>query len=142
MDLAERLRNERVRLGLTQAQLAALVGIQPNEQCLYENGSSLPRADYLMCVAGVEMDVQYILLGMRNPPARSPLSHTEGLLIQSLRGLHAEDVHAVVQISETLEKATRIGKKVDPMLELRLAALASDKCQRQCVVDHMPRTGF
>lgn len=89
MDLAERLRKERVRLGLTQAQLAALVGLEPNEQRLYEYGSSLPRADYLMCVAGVEMDVQYILLGVGTPPTQSPLPHTEGSLIQSLRRLHA-----------------------------------------------------
>ncbi|MEE4573239.1 helix-turn-helix transcriptional regulator [Pseudomonas alliivorans] len=102
MDLAERLREERVRLGFTQAQLAALSGIQPNAQCLYENGSRLPRADYLTCLDRVGVDVQYIVLGIQKTPAILALSHSEALILRNLRALNEADRGAIIQLMTTL----------------------------------------
>ncbi|MEE4123947.1 helix-turn-helix domain-containing protein [Pseudomonas viridiflava] len=102
MDLAERLRNERVRLGFTQAQLAALSGIQPNAQCLYENGSRIPRADYLMCLDRVGVDVQYIVLGIQKTSAILELSHSEALIVRNLRTLNEADRGAIVRLMTTL----------------------------------------
>ncbi|WP_353888323.1 helix-turn-helix domain-containing protein [Pseudomonas alliivorans] len=98
MSLAERLRRERRILGLSQAQLAFLGGVQPNAQCNYENGSRCPRADYLMSLANVGMDVQFILMGVRSFPGPAQLSSAESTIIRSLRSLKEDDRRAFEQI--------------------------------------------
>lgn len=98
MNLAERLRCERRILGLSQAQLASLGGVQPNAQCHYENGSRCPRADYLMSLASLGMDVQFILMGVRSFPGPAQLSNAESIIIRSLRSLKEDDRRAFEQI--------------------------------------------
>lgn len=65
MGIGSRLRSERRRLGLTQARLAALGGVQPNAQGRYESGIRVPRADYLASVARIGIDVLYVVTGQR-----------------------------------------------------------------------------
>jgi transcriptional regulator with XRE-family HTH domain len=60
-----RLAEERKRLGLKQAEFAALVGTDVPKQSLYENDRRELRADYLARLAAAKVDVVYVLTGQR-----------------------------------------------------------------------------
>ena len=66
MSFGARLAEERKRLGLKQADFAALVGTDVPKQSLYENGRRELRADYLARLADARVDVLYILTGQRS----------------------------------------------------------------------------
>lgn len=110
MTLAERLRSERKRLRLSQAQLAERVGIRANAQGLYETSVRSPRADYLGRLATLGMDVQFIILGMRMPVMRGRLSDIESEIIQGLRSLEAEDRQALEHIVGTMARYMMVEK--------------------------------
>src|SRR5437588_8103719 len=65
MGFGARLAEERKRLGLKQADFAALVGTDVPKQSLYENDRRELRADYLARLADAEVDVVYVLTGQR-----------------------------------------------------------------------------
>jgi transcriptional regulator with XRE-family HTH domain len=66
MSFGGRLAEERKRLGLKQAEFAALVGTDVPKQSLYENDRRELRADYLARLADAEVDVGYVLTGQRS----------------------------------------------------------------------------
>lgn len=66
MTFGARLAEERKRLGLKQAEFAALVGTDVPKQSLYENDRRELRADYLARLADAHCDVVYILTGRRS----------------------------------------------------------------------------
>lgn len=72
---AARLREERLRLGLSQAAFAAACGVQKLAQLKYEKGERAPDAAYLMGAAEAGVDVLYVLTGVRqeNGPQFSDL---------------------------------------------------------------------
>ena len=59
----ERLKHERLRLKLTQAQLADAGGVGRHAQSCYERDITLPRADYLSAITLLGIDVLYIITG-------------------------------------------------------------------------------
>lgn len=61
--IGERLKEERNRLGLTQAQLAEKIGIHRNTQNRYENGEREPDTAYLDALKAVGVDLAYVLSG-------------------------------------------------------------------------------
>src|SRR5947209_18992590 len=65
MGFGSRLAEERKRLGLKQADFAALVGTDVPKQSLYENDRRELRADYLARLADAQIDVLYVLTGQR-----------------------------------------------------------------------------
>src|SRR5919202_6584314 len=65
MGFGSRLAEERKRLGLKQAEFAALVGTDVPKHSLYENDRRELRADYLARLAGAKVDVVYVLTGQR-----------------------------------------------------------------------------
>lgn len=66
MEFFDRLREERKRLKLSQTQLAEVAGTTKNSQSNYEKGKVCPSATYLVAVATVGVDVQYVLTGQRS----------------------------------------------------------------------------
>jgi transcriptional regulator with XRE-family HTH domain len=66
MSFGERLAEERKRLGLKQAEFAALVGTDVPKQSLYENDRRELRADYLARLAAARCDIVYIVTGQRS----------------------------------------------------------------------------
>lgn len=62
-DFPVRLKQERLRLGLNQAELAALGGVQKQAQFHYERGTRRPNSDYLSSIALGGVDVCYLLTG-------------------------------------------------------------------------------
>ncbi|WP_025856094.1 helix-turn-helix domain-containing protein [Pseudomonas sp. CHM02] len=73
-EIAQRLREERKRLGLTQEELGTLGGVKVNAQSIYERGLRVPNAIYLASIATGGVDVLYILTGGRTPCSGSPKS--------------------------------------------------------------------
>src|SRR3954462_1140914 len=65
MGFGARLAEERKRLGLKQAEFAALVGTDVPKQSLYENDRRELRADYLARLVDASIDVVYVLTGSR-----------------------------------------------------------------------------
>ena len=65
MNFGARLAEERKRLGLKQADFAALVGTDVPKHSHYENDRRELRADYLARLADAGVDVIYVLTGRR-----------------------------------------------------------------------------
>lgn len=62
---AERLREERGRLGLSQTAIAARADVTKMSQINYEKGIRVPDAKYLEAIDTAGADVLYILTGRR-----------------------------------------------------------------------------
>lgn len=67
--IGRRLKEERVRLKLSQSALGAIGGVETNAQGNYEGGTRYPRADYLSRIAQSGVDVTYVVTGLRVPDA-------------------------------------------------------------------------
>lgn len=59
----ERLRAERLRLGLSQEAFGAIGGVRKQAQIKYEKGERRPNAEYLTAVAEAGVDVDFVLTG-------------------------------------------------------------------------------
>ncbi|MNU87274.1 Helix-turn-helix domain protein [compost metagenome] len=65
MELFERLKEERNRLGMSQTAFGEIGGVKVLAQRNYESGKRSPDAEYLARVAAVGVDVLYIVTGAR-----------------------------------------------------------------------------
>lgn len=63
MSLGERLREERERLGFSQADFAELVSASRKSQIRWEKDESAPSADSISLWANVGLDVLYLITG-------------------------------------------------------------------------------
>jgi transcriptional regulator with XRE-family HTH domain len=95
--LHNRLREERVRIGLPQYSLAALGGVKPNAQVKYENGNRLPRGDYLSAIALAGVDLLFIITGQRSIGI-SQLTGDERAFISAFRLVTGSDKTLVSQL--------------------------------------------
>lgn len=65
--IGQRLKQERLRLKLSQSALGAMGGVETNAQGNYENGIRSPRADYLARIAAAGVDVGFVVTGFVLP---------------------------------------------------------------------------
>lgn len=63
--MKDRIREERERLGFTQAQFAGIGKVTPRSQQNYETTDRKPDADYLAGIAKIGADITYIVTGQR-----------------------------------------------------------------------------
>lgn len=61
--IAERLRAERNKLGLSQTEFAAIAGVKRNAQMNYENGTRVPDVAYMAALANNGVDVTFVITG-------------------------------------------------------------------------------
>lgn len=80
--IGERLREERLRLELSQAALGEIGGVRKQAQLLYEKGERNPDAAYLSAISRFGVDIQFIVTGVRSAES---LSDDEKTLIKSYR---------------------------------------------------------
>lgn len=66
MSTGKRLKEERLRFGLSQSEFGAIAGVQKQAQLNYENGKRSPDAMYLASIAQAGADILYILTGIRS----------------------------------------------------------------------------
>lgn len=66
MSLEDRLKEERLKLGLNQADFGAACGVTKKTQIDYEKGNSSPTGKQLELLSAVGADVNYIITGNRD----------------------------------------------------------------------------
>lgn len=64
--IAERIREERERLCISQALLASMAGVSRMSQVNYESGKRSPDANYLRAIAESGVDVGFVVTGKRS----------------------------------------------------------------------------
>lgn len=91
LNIGERLKEERVRLGYNQGDFAAIAGVAKTSQFNYEKGERSPDAAYLAAVAEKGVDVLYVVTGRRTPEASSSFNGDEIALVEHYRQLPEGD---------------------------------------------------
>lgn len=74
LNIGERLKEERVRLGFNQADFSAFAGVAKTSQFNYEKGERSPDANYLAAVALRGVDILYVVTGERKPLSADSIS--------------------------------------------------------------------
>lgn len=88
--IAGRLREERVRLGLTQAAVAEATGVSKASQVSYESGATTPDALYVAHLEELGVDVVWLLSGRRPLTVRWKLLEDVHGLIEQWAALRSE----------------------------------------------------
>jgi transcriptional regulator with XRE-family HTH domain len=96
--LGERLTQERARLGLTQAELAAATGITRRTQINYESGQRAPDAAYLQTVDKKGIDALFVVTGRRQNSTAQNANNSA----QNVREHRASEPNAHYNISGLL----------------------------------------
>lgn len=96
-----RLTEERVRLGLTQEEMADAGGVKKRAYCYYESGERQPDMAFLAGIAAVGADVQYILTGKRSSSVPA-LETAEWLLLENYRRCGPQAQANLLQTSSLL----------------------------------------
>lgn len=68
MNLCERIKEERERLGYSQTAFAALADASKHSQINWEKGAASPNAAALAAWAAAGLDVLYVVTGQRSQP--------------------------------------------------------------------------
>ena len=95
MEIGDRLKAERLRLGYNQTDFAALAGVTKNSQFNYEKGDRNPDAAYLAAINAAGVDVMYVITGQRSLAAAEGLAPEEAQLLEDYRRLPPDDQAAV-----------------------------------------------
>lgn len=66
MEIGVRLREERVRLGYSQADICNSCGISKRSYIHYESGDRSPDAEFLGAASKMGIDVQFVVTGIRS----------------------------------------------------------------------------
>lgn len=86
--MKNRIKSERKKLGLTQAEFSEACGVKLRAQSNYEAGKNVPDADYLEKAHELGVDITYLITG--KPADNGSLSTEEAFLLQQFRGLSVE----------------------------------------------------
>ncbi len=120
--IGKRLHEERLRLGLNQADFGAIAGVKRNAQLNYEAGKRAPDAGYLSAIAEAGADVQYILTGQQ---------HAESIrreIAAKLEGMSASSTHVSIRRHE--EDLVHL-----PLYDARIAAGAGSHNGAEEIID-------
>lgn len=85
MNISSRIKEERKRLGLSQADFGALGGAGKTTVIAWERGDATPNAAFLALAATAGADVRYIITGYRDGPAPLVLTADERELLTLFR---------------------------------------------------------
>lgn len=111
MSIGERLREERERLGFSQASFAEITGAHRKSQGNYELGERMPDAAYLAAIAAAGADVLYILTGSRSAAVAPTLSRDEAGMLDSYRHCSKEmQLAARTQLAAMAQPAQDVKK--------------------------------
>lgn len=106
MTVGERLKEERVRLGMSQTELGAVAGIGKTTQINYEKDAGSPTANYLISVAEKGVDMVYVLTGTRSLRPAEGLNVVEEKVLDNYRSLPESDQASVRRLTDALAQST------------------------------------
>lgn len=89
MNIGDRSRAERERLGSNQADFGATAGVSKTAQFNYEKGDLSPDATYLAAIAGAGVDVLYVITGNRSVPLSEGLAPRSAALVNNFENMAA-----------------------------------------------------
>ena len=101
--IGEILKEERQRLGMNQEDFAAVAGLKRRAQTLYEQNERAPDALYLRALAGIGVDVHYILTGER---VQSALTPDERVLLDGYRSMDVRGKAGVLGLIDGMQVPT------------------------------------
>lgn len=107
-EMGARLQAERKRLGLTQEELAFIVGVSKRTLASYEAGTREPGAALLNHAAAAGVDVFYVVTGMPAPQAADSLSVEESRFVEMLRVLADSDRAVLDRTAQAFVKANTL----------------------------------
>lgn len=129
MEIGQRLREERERLGYTQEEFAAIGGSSKASQSSWEAGQAFPNARFLAAISEIGADVGYIVTGVRTPkPAAAiaeggaeyrSVSKREARILDLLSDLPDEQVR---QVQDAAEKEKQLKELREELAEARRKA--------------------
>ncbi|VVD68740.1 XRE family transcriptional regulator [Pandoraea commovens] len=106
----DRLREERIRLGYNQTDFAAVAGTTQRSQTVYETGKRSPDLNYLVAIASVGVDIQYITTGTRTVENSVPIDAMEKAVATAFEMIKTSGVEVssnqFVQMVKTLMPQT------------------------------------
>lgn len=102
MSAGERLREERLRLGLKQEEFALLGGVNRNTQGSYEKNERTPDLHYLSAISVHGVDVLFVVTGVRLLAAAGSLSPMELSLLEAFRTLTESDQDTLTRMAAGL----------------------------------------
>ena len=121
-EVGARLRTERRRLGLNQADFGRIADVSRRTQAGYEAGEVAPDAEYLFAVALAGVDILYVVTGVSGAAAVSGVADSadagegphlvsgdEARLIDSFRQMSATDRTALQRLARSLADRARNG---------------------------------
>ncbi|VVO24156.1 helix-turn-helix domain-containing protein [Pseudomonas fluorescens] len=100
--MGARLKEERKRLGLSQQELGAIGKIEANAQGMYERGTRFPNATYLSLIAKAQVDILYVVTGVKKVLAADSVSELDAKLLHELDGLPKDVQEDIKQLISTL----------------------------------------
>lgn len=106
--LGIRLKEERIRLGLSQIEFVAITGLHVNAQRQYESGARLPKADYLEAITRHGVDIRYVLFNERGLDDCGVLTEKECLAINAYRRLDESCQESVRRLLRSLARAEQL----------------------------------
>ena len=107
LNIGDRLKEERIRLGLNQAEFGAVAGVTKTTQFNYEKGARSPDSAYLAAIAATGVDVLYVLTGQRTPEPEAALEMREKAVLDNYRALPEEDKAAVQRLTDALKESVK-----------------------------------
>lgn len=102
--IAERLKAERVEIGLNQAEAAEKVGVSREMWGKYERGLAVPGGEVLFSFVQAGADPAYLFSGIRKVSVGPDLSEFERELLESFRAMCAEDQIAFSNFAKAIKK--------------------------------------
>lgn len=112
LNIGARLREERDRLGLSQAKFAEACGIKRTAQTTYESGERSPDARYLEAAGKIGVDIVYLLIGLRTSDEMIRALAAEVVLGHISRGIgiDPEKLHELLDEAADEERLVKHGQ--------------------------------
>jgi transcriptional regulator with XRE-family HTH domain len=102
-----RIKEERLRLGLSQAQVAEKTGVSREMWGRYERGDAIPGGEVLFSFAGIGADIQYVMTGESSSNIPAP-SVREMNLLRCFKCMAEEDRNAIERLILTVSKSENL----------------------------------
>lgn len=100
------MREERERLGLSQAAFGQIGGVKANAQGKYESGERHADTAYLEAIAQAGVDTTYVITGERRPLSSDALSSEEADVLHHFREMSEVDRGVVKRLAHALAKSS------------------------------------